>query len=48
MLVQVKGGSGRIKKEEIARLRQAERRLRVEWNVAQKPATTLRFERSLD
>ena len=36
MLVQVKGGSARVTKEEIARLRRATTRLQVTWNVAAK------------
>jgi hypothetical protein len=48
MLVQVKGGSARVTKEEIARLRRAANRLQVKWNVAQKPAKTVRFKKSLD
>jgi hypothetical protein len=48
MLVQVKGGSAKVTNEEISRLRRAASRLRVKWNVAAKPAKTVRFERPLD
>jgi hypothetical protein len=44
MLVQVKGGSARVTKDELLRLRRAARRLQVTWNVAAKPAKTVRFE----
>jgi len=47
MLVQVKGGRARVTKEEIARLRRAAGRLQVKWNVAAKPAKTVRFEKSI-
>ena len=47
MLVQVKGGSARVTKEEIARLRRAATRLQVTWNVAVKPAKSVRFKMSL-
>jgi hypothetical protein len=47
MLIQVKGGSARVTKEEIARLRRAATRLQVTWNVAVKPAKSVRFKRSL-
>ncbi|HEY7319235.1 MAG TPA: hypothetical protein VIE89_16845 [Candidatus Binatia bacterium] len=48
MLVQVKGGSARVTKEEIARLRRAATRLQEKWNMATKPAKSVRFERPLD
>jgi hypothetical protein len=47
MLVQVKGGSARVTKDELSRLRQATKRLQVTWNVAAKPAKSVRFEKSL-
>jgi hypothetical protein len=48
MLVQVKGGNARVTKDEISRLRRAASRLHITWNVAQKPAKTVRFEKSFD
>jgi hypothetical protein len=48
MLVQVKGGSARITKDELSRLWRAAKRLQVTWNVAMKPAKTVRFARPLD
>jgi hypothetical protein len=48
MLVQVKGGSARVTKDELSRLHKAASRLKVTWNVAQKPAKSVRFEGSLD
>jgi hypothetical protein len=48
MLVQVKGGGARVTKDELSRLRKAVRRLLVTWNVAQKPAKSVRFEKSVD
>jgi hypothetical protein len=47
MLVQVKGGTAKVTKEEISRLRRAAGRLQIKWNVAQKPAKSVRFEKSL-
>jgi hypothetical protein len=48
MLVQVKGGSARVMKEEVTRLRRAANRLKVKWNVAAKPEKTVRFKKSID
>lgn len=48
MLVQVKGGSARVRREEENRLRQAVRRVRVVWNVAEKPQRTVRFAKSIE
>jgi hypothetical protein len=47
ILLQVKGGTARVSADEIVRLRQAARRLRVDWNVAEKPLRTVRFRKSL-
>ena len=43
MLVQVKGGSARVSASEVARLRAATERVKVTWNVAEKPGRTVRF-----
>jgi hypothetical protein len=48
MLVQVKGGSARVTKNELSRLRRAAGRLRVSWNVAGKPKKTVRFTKSIE
>ena len=48
VLFQVKGGSARLKKEEIARLRDAVRRIKVEWNVAHRPRRSVKFRRPID
>jgi hypothetical protein len=47
MLVQVKGGTAGITKEELARLRNAVKRVQVTWNVAAKPAKSVLFRKSL-
>jgi hypothetical protein len=47
MLVQVKGGSARVTKDELSRPRRAAKRVPVTWNVAAKPAKTVRFKKSL-
>jgi hypothetical protein len=48
MLVQVKGGSARVKREEQNRLRQAAGLVRLLWNVAEKPERTVRFVKSIE
>jgi hypothetical protein len=48
MLVQVKGGSARVTKEELSRLRKAAKRVQVTWNVAAKPAKSVQFRKSLN
>ena len=48
MLVQVKGGSARVKREERDRLKQAVKRVRLVWNVAEKPERTVRFTKSIE
>ena len=47
MLVQVKGGSARVTKEELSRLRKAVKRVQITWNVAAKPAKSVQFRKSL-
>ncbi|MFN8628002.1 MAG: hypothetical protein U0587_18775 [Candidatus Binatia bacterium] len=47
MLVQVKGGSARVKREEQSRLEKAVNQVRLVWNVAEKPARTVRFAKSI-
>jgi len=47
MLVQVKGGSARVKREERDRLKQAVKQVRVVWNVAEKPERTVRFAKPI-
>ena len=46
MLVHVKGGSARVTAEEIGGLRVAARKLKITWNVAEKPGRIVRFRRS--
>ena len=45
MLVQVKGGSGRISEEEIKRLRKARRRLKITLGAAEMPRTKVHLSR---
>ena len=45
ILFQVKGGSARVSKSEIDRLRRAARRIKVGWNVAEKPTRSVRFRK---
>jgi len=47
VLFQVKGGSARVSKQEINRLRQAARRIKVSWNIAEKPYRSVKFKRSV-
>lgn len=47
VLFQVKGGSARVSKDEIKRLRFAARRLVVDWNVAEKPSRSVKFRKSV-
>jgi len=45
MLLQVKGGSAKITHDEMKRLEAAARHAKVRWNIAEKPAKTIRFRR---
>lgn len=47
MLVQVKGGKARLALGEIDRLRTAAKRVRLKWNVAEKPGKAVRFRNSI-
>ena len=47
ILLQVKGGGARVTPDEIDRLRTATQRLRVRWNVAEKPKTTVKLRKAL-
>ena len=47
MLLQVKGGSAKITKDELGRLKTAAKNAKVRWNVAEKPRTTVRFRHKL-
>jgi len=47
VLFQVKGGRARVSEEEIKRLRQAARRIRVGWNIAEKPKRSVKFRKSV-
>jgi hypothetical protein len=47
VLFQVKGGSARLSKEELNRLKQAVRNIKVYWNVAEKPGKSVKFRRPL-
>jgi len=42
-LFQVKGGSAKVTVDEIRRLRRAVEKVKVAWNVAEKPRQTVRF-----
>jgi len=48
MLLQVKGGSARIKEEEKIRLRNAVKKVQVTYNWAEKPDKSVEFERPID
>lgn len=47
VLFQVKGGKARLTKRELDRLKRAVRKVRVEWNVVEKPGRSVKFRRSL-
>ena len=47
VLFQVKGRGARITQKEEERLRMAVRRIKVKWNVAQKPSTAVKFQKPL-
>ena len=47
ILFQVKGGGARVKPPELIRLRNAASRIKVEWNYATKPGTTVLFGKAL-
>lgn len=45
ILLQVKGGSARVTKDEIIRLKRAAKSIHVGWNVVEKPGKTARFRK---
>jgi hypothetical protein len=47
ILLQVKGGSARVTENEIQRLSKAARRLRVDWNIAEKPKKSVKFRKNI-
>jgi len=47
VLFQVKGGSARVKEQELNRLRKAVSRIRIQWNVAVKPKKKVHFHKAL-
>ncbi len=47
VLFQVKGGKARVTKRELHRLKRAVRKVRVEWNVVEKPGRSVKFRRPL-
>lgn len=47
VLLQVKGGSARVTEEEIQRLSNATRRLKVDWNVTEKPNKSVIFRKKI-
>lgn len=47
VLFQVKGGKARLTKQELNRLKQAVRNVRVDWNAAEKPGKSVKFRRPL-
>lgn len=47
VLIQVKGGKARVSLQEIDRLRQAARRIKVGWNIAEKPNRSVGFRKSV-
>ena len=46
-LLEVKGGTARVNEKEIRRLSTAVRRLKVDWNGAEKPKRSVRFRRAM-
>ncbi|MCW3994777.1 MAG: hypothetical protein NWE98_01345 [Candidatus Bathyarchaeota archaeon] len=48
MLFQVKGGSARMNKEQIVRLKNAVKKVEVSYNWSEKPDSTVRFEHPID
>lgn len=47
VLLQVKGGGARVTPDEIDRLRTATQRVKVRWNVAEKPKNTVKLRKPL-
>ncbi|HHT9132560.1 MAG TPA: hypothetical protein ACFYED_08740 [Candidatus Tripitaka californicus] len=47
VLVQVKGGKARVTADELERLRAATKLIKVHWNVAEKPSTTIRLRNKI-
>lgn len=47
VLFQVKGGSARVTEKEIQRLSKAARRLKVDWNIAEKPKKSVKFRKNI-
>ena len=47
VLFQVKGGGARVTLNEIKRLRKAARRIKIQWNVAEKPKSAVEFRNPL-
>jgi len=47
VLFQVKGGSARVTEKEVQRLSKAARRLKVDWNIAEKPEKSVKFRKSI-
>ncbi len=47
VLFQVKGGNARVTEKEIQRLSKAARRLKVDWNIAEKPEKSVRFKKNI-
>ena len=47
VLFQVKGGGARVTREELKRLDKAARRITIEWNVAEKPESSVKFKKPL-
>ena len=47
VLIQVKGGSAKVSRNELKRLRSAVKRVKVSWNTAEKPDKRVRFRRKI-
>ena len=47
VLFQVKGGSARVTEKEVQRLSKAARRLKVDWNIAEKPEKSVKFRKGI-
>ena len=47
VLFQVKGGSARVTEKEVQRLSKAARRLKVDWNITEKPGKSVRFKKNI-
>ena len=48
ILVQVKGGGAKVTDEELKRLNEATKQIKISWNVAEKPSKVVRFKKEIN